>query len=95
MFTHTNQNEALLEENIEAVLKELKNNDTPGSESYAETVDQLTKLYAIKHENRARRVSPDTMATIAAHLIGIGFIVGYERTHIITSKALGFVKKVF
>lgn len=94
MFTPTNPNEALLNENIEKLLVSLKEDD-PETEEYATILDQLTKLYAIKNENRSRRVSPDTLATIAANLLGISIIVGYERTHIITSKALGFIRKVF
>lgn len=43
--------------------------------------------------NRRRRVSPDTMALIAANLAGIAVIIGYERINVITSKALGFVAR--
>jgi hypothetical protein len=85
---------ARLDETIDRVLKKMAEND-PDSEEYAAMSDQLTKLYAIKNENRSRRVSPDTLANIVANLFGIGVIVGYEQKHIITSKALGFIKKVF
>jgi hypothetical protein len=94
MFAHTNPNEAALDENIAKLHRELKTHD-PETQEYVMSLEHLTKLYAIKNENRSRRVSPDTMATVIANLVGIGIIVGYERTNIITSKAVGFIKKVF
>lgn len=94
MFRPTNPNEAALDENIAKLHAELKTQD-PETEEYATALNHLTALYAIKNENRSRRVSPDTMATVIANLVGIGIIVGYERTNIITSKAVGFIKKVF
>jgi hypothetical protein len=94
MFNRTDPTDALLEENIERVLQDMKGEE-PESDKYAAMADQLTKLYAIKNENRSRRVSPDTWATVAANLFGIGIIVGHERTHIVTSKAIGFIRKLF
>lgn len=93
MFKKVNPTDALLEENIERVLQDLKS-EGPETERFAQIQAQLTALYAIKNENRSRRVSPDTLATIGANLLGIGIIVGHERTAIVTSKALGFVRKL-
>lgn len=83
----------LLNETIERVLKDM-NSEDPHTEKYAQSADQLVKLYALKNETRSRRVSPDTMATVFANLLGIGIIVGHERVHIVTSKALSFVQKL-
>ena len=93
MFKKINPTDALLEENIERVLQELKGEE-PETEKYNQMRTQLTELYAIRNETRSRRVSPDTLATIGANLLGIGIIVGHERTHIVTSKALSFIKKL-
>ncbi len=94
MFTRQpNPLDVKLDEAIEQVLNELKSEDSQ-TEKYARMREQLTELYKIKNENRSRRVSPDTLATISANLLGIGVIVGYEQKHIITSKALGFVRKL-
>jgi hypothetical protein len=93
MFNQTNPIDVKLNETIERVLQELATEDSH-TEKYAAMTDQLTKLYAIRNENRSRRVSPDTLATIAANLFGIGIIIGHERTHIITSKAFGFIRKL-
>ncbi len=94
MFTrHTDKDDQILEEAIEHVLNQLKALE-PETDQYARIADQLEKLYKIKNENRSRRVSPDTLAGIIANLFGIGIIVGYEQKHIITSKALGFIRKI-
>ena len=82
-----------LDEIIDRVMQDMTNED-PESERYDAMSNQLTKLYTIKNENRSRRVSPDTLANVAANLAGIAIIVGHERVHIVTSKALGFIKKL-
>ena len=87
------KNDQLLTETIDHVLQQLKTVE-PETDQYARMNDQLVKLYAIKNENRSRRVSPDTLAGIIANLFGIGIIVGYEQKHIITSKALSFIRKI-
>lgn len=43
---------------------------------------------------RRKRVSPETLALIAANLTGILVIVGYERANIIATKAVGFVSRL-
>lgn len=82
-----------LEKAIDDVLNEMSTL-TAETEEYARMVDQLAKLHAMKTADSRPRVSPDTLATIAANLTGILIIVSHERAHIITTKALGFVKKL-
>lgn len=95
MFTRKpDTNDQLLNDAIDTVLQSMASEE-PNTEKYAQMADQLVKLYEIKNENRSRRVSPDTLAGIVANLFGIGIIVGYEQKHIITSKALGFIRKIF
>jgi len=94
MFTSKpDTNDQLLAETIERVMQDMKDED-PHSEKFGTMTAQLTELYKIRNENRSRRVSPDTLATIVANLLGIGIIVGHERTHIVTSKALTFIRKL-
>ena len=85
---------AKLDEAITSVLDAL-NAEDPESDKYERISAQLEKLYKIKNETHSRRVSPDTLANILANLAGIGIIVGYEQKHILTSKAVGFIKKLF
>lgn len=61
------------------------------SDEYCKMVDQQVKLYSLKET--PKRVSPDTLAIVIGNVIGILAIIGYERAHIATSKALQFVLK--
>jgi len=64
------------------------------SQEYASMADQLVKLHALKMNESSRRVSPDVRASIIANLLGILIIVTHERVHVVTTKALGFIKKL-
>ena len=79
-----------LDEVIEKLTAQLAETD-PKDDKYAKMVEQLTKLHALKEKTAPRRVSPDTWAIIGANIVGILILVSYERTGIITSKALAFV----
>jgi hypothetical protein len=63
----------------------------PDSEEYSALVEHLDRLAKMKAEERRNRVSPDTMAIVAGNLVGVLIIVAYERSHVMTSKGLGFV----
>ena len=39
-------------------------------------------------------IKPETVALIAANLLGIAIIVGHERLNVVTTKAVGFVTKL-
>lgn len=78
---------------IDRVLQQMSDKPADSTE-FAEMTDQLVKLHALKTSEGPKRVSPDVMATIAANLAGIIVVVGHERTHIITSKALAFIMKL-
>lgn len=82
-----------LEKAIDSVLVEMAELESSADE-YAKMVDQLVKLYSLKEVDSKKRISPDTLATVAANLIGIILIVGHERVHVVTSKALNFVMKL-
>jgi len=83
-------NDAGLKKAIETVYSEMAGSESY-TEEYSKSVDQLTKLYALKEP--PRRVSPDTLAIVIGNILGIILIVGHERAHIVTSKALQFVLK--
>lgn len=82
-----------LDRAIDNVLFEMRGY-TAESDEYTTMVDQLTKLYALKEHENPCRVSPDTLAIVVGNIIGIVLIVGHERAHIVTSKALNFVLKL-
>lgn len=67
----------------------------PGSEEFDSILDQITKLHALKPEKSVRKpVSYDTILLVVSNLLGIGMVINHERLNVITTKALGFVKKV-
>lgn len=78
---------------IDKLLKEIADQDFY-SEEYTTMVDQLVKLYSLKDNQSNKRVSKDTLVIVAGNLVGIVLIVGYERAHVVTSKALNFVQKL-
>lgn len=57
-------------------------------------IAQLERLAKVKKAVKSDRPSADTVLTVSAHLLGIAMIVGHERAHVITSKSIGFVKKL-
>lgn len=83
-----------LDDAIDRLLVEMKSTD-PVSDEYGKLVERLDKLHKMKvtDKDNGRRVSADAMLTVGANLAGIVLILGFERAHIITSKALGFVLK--
>jgi hypothetical protein len=79
-----------LDEVIDDVLTQMLSIN-PSTDGYAKAADQLTKLYKLKESSTPKRVSSDTLAVVLGNLAGIGMILSYERVHIVTSKAIGFV----
>lgn len=63
------------------------------SDEYTEIMNQISELYRLKEKTSTKHVSPDTLAIIVGNLAGIVLILGYERAHVVTSKALSFVIK--
>jgi hypothetical protein len=63
------------------------------TDEYTRMVDQIAKLTKLKEQTSNKRVSPDTLAIVAGNLAGIVMILAYERAHVVTSKAIGFVLK--
>jgi hypothetical protein len=87
-----NREDSALQIEIDALLNDMAAINR-SSEEYAAMVDLLTKLYALKEDKSKRRPSPDTLAVVAGNLAGILMIVGHEKAHVVTSKALNFVMK--
>lgn len=64
------------------------------TEEYGTVIEHLVKIQKLKEATIPSRLSPDAKATIAANLFGILAVIGYERIHIITTKALGLIGKL-
>jgi hypothetical protein len=91
MFTKS-QTETQLDAEILSALEQLASTDKT-SEDYGTLVDRITKLHKLKTEERPKRISPDTALLVVANIFGILWLTRYEREHVISSKALGFVMK--
>ena len=74
-------------------LHERLDQDEVGSEEHDRLMTALERLYKIKKDQKSDRVDGNTKAMIAGNLLGIGLIMSYERMHVISTKALGFVLK--
>lgn len=82
-----------LEVEIDRVLNNMKEFAAEDPE-YAKCSRQLARLYKLKQIDKPKRVDPDTMALIAGNILVTVVIVGHERAHIITTKALQFLPKL-
>ncbi len=83
---------SVLDESVDKVRAEL-NTTHPGSEDYAVLLSNMERLISLQSEEQSRSVSPDTLAIIAANLVGILIIVGYEQGHVTVSRAFGSLLK--
>jgi hypothetical protein len=91
MFQKKNQTplQALIDDQVIA-LKEVGLHDEKADAILA----RIEKLHKMNTAERSNRVSPDTMVSVAANLVGIALIIKHEHVNVITSKALSFVPKL-
>lgn len=81
-----------LETAIDTLISEMASHDGD-SEEYTKMTDNLETLYKLKAETQPDRVKLDTIAIVAGNLLGIIIIVGFEKSHVMTSKALNSLLK--
>lgn len=79
-----------LNEPIDKVLEELRQHD-PNSQEFDTNLTNLERLTKLKASTKWKmKVSPDTLVTAGATLLGILIIVGYEQKHAMVSKGFNF-----
>jgi hypothetical protein len=81
---------------IEETLKQ-KELEVLGRQLEIEATCQLREIEADlkrKELNTPKRVSKDTLVLVAGNLLGIVVILGYEKAHVVTSRAMNFVMKL-
>jgi hypothetical protein len=91
MFTKTTTDDSALNAAIAKVYEEMSNHRSDSDEYFRMTA-QLTLLNDLK-ATPSDRLSKDTFALVLGNLAGIVIMVGHERAHVITSKALNFIMK--
>jgi len=94
MFTKPKKESSKLDEIIDEVETYILSS-SPNDEEYSDLMDHLSKLYKIREqENSEKKISANTKAIIIANLAGIVMILGFEKAHVVTSKALSFIVKL-
>jgi hypothetical protein len=91
-----NQTPHELDKTITELISEFAGEDDPEKEiELANTIKILMEARtADKAASKKPSVSPDTIASIAASLLGLGLIMTYEQKNVITTKAFGLVPKI-
>lgn len=85
------RNESDLDDAI-VQLKRVLNTYSPGDPEWDAAMDRMEGLIELRGKTSPdRRISPDTLAVVAGNLLGILVIVGYEHSHVMVSKASGFI----
>lgn len=81
-----------LEQEIELLLDQMRGTDAT-EEKYSNMVKNLDILCKAKETEKRKGVSADTVLIVLGNLVGIGFVLGYEKLGVISSKAFGMITK--
>lgn len=95
MFKTKSSNETNLEAQIDAVLASMVACDDKHGETYNKLVENLKTLYALKENEVSprERINVNAVLGLAGTVASVLIVVGYERAHVLTSKAFtAFVK---
>lgn len=92
MFSRKPKTNSTLQDLIESAQSQLDSHDADSKE-YDSILSQIERLHKLMLKDNERRVSPDTLVTVGANLLGIVLILNHERLHVVGSKALSFVMK--
>lgn len=92
MLFKKQKNPSGLDSAITDVLSDMKGFTSDAAE-YSAMVDQLVKLHSLKECEKPQGISKDTLLIVAGNLIGIVMILSYEKTNVITTRALQFMLK--
>jgi hypothetical protein len=92
MFTKKTGHETQLEAETDRVLTYLANQKIDSTE-YAKALEHVVKLQKMKEDEKPSRLSYDSMLLAATNITGILLILGYEHSHVVTSKATSFVRQ--
>lgn len=80
-----------LDEEITRLTESLNKISDP--EEYAKTVDNIRLLCEAREKKDPASISTEMLIGVAANLLGLLVILNFERTGVVTSKALGFLWK--
>lgn len=92
-MSDNNYEKQTLDTTIDYVLDQMHEHNAYSAE-FCTMVENLNQLHKMKMNEKSSRPSPDAVLTVVGNLTGIFAILGFEKVNVITSKALGFVKKI-
>lgn len=90
MFKKNQEELALLKTEIARVHSELEAMSAD-QDGYETVLNHLVTLYGLLPEKK-RLFSGDAVLGAVSNLLGIGIVIGYERMHVITSKAFSWIR---
>ena len=93
MFNQKIEEDLALKAEIEDLLDAMSKSPKDSKE-YVTMTDQLTKLYALKPNPGANRISKDTLVIVAGNLAGILTIVMAEKSSVLSAKGLSLLSKI-
>ena len=92
MLRKTPREPSELDKTIQKVHAEIEK-VSADSDEFAKMSIQLEKLYKMKTFKKESSIKSETLIAAGVNLAGIVLILGFERAHVLSSKALGFVRK--
>jgi hypothetical protein len=82
----------LIDETMQDILKKI-HAVSPSDDDYTTAVENLARLHALKqNEKSARPWNQQGLQSAFATVVSVLIIVGFERTHLVTSKALTLLR---
>lgn len=81
-----------IDKEVDRVLSVMKGMD-PKDEDYATVVQNLKVLCEARSKKAAFPIEPEAILNAAASILGIVLILQYERLHVVTTRAINFVRK--
>jgi hypothetical protein len=89
----TEKEPSALDTVIDQIISEMQGFDAHSEEYQKMSYNLKTLMEAKAIEPKPDKVSANTMAGVAANIIGIVLILVFERTNVITSKSLNFINR--
>jgi hypothetical protein len=65
-------------------------NEDPKSEEYQTLLNTFERLLKLQDESRTSAINPNTLLVVGGNVVCVLIVVGYERGHIVASRALQF-----
>lgn len=81
-----------MDEEIERLVNQLKCM-SPVEDDYAKVADNLKVLCEAREKKNDRVISTEMLVGVAANIVGLLVILNFEKTGVITSKAISFLWK--